>query len=96
MTKDFIIGFSRAEEGKVQIVRFDTMKSLGRPLKKARELFILEVEQRQPPPPVPVKIEPSTLGELRNNEEDDGHYKVRFAGDKISKCLWGDYVSEAL
>ena len=96
MPKDFIIGFNRAAEGKVQIVRFDTIRSKGRPLKKERELFILEVPQKQPPPPEIVKIEPSTLGELRNNAEDEGHDKVLYAGDQISKWLLGDDVSEGL
>ncbi len=96
MTKDFIIGFTRAEEGKVKIVRFDTMKSKGREMPQERDLFIVEVEQRQPPPPTPVVIEPSTLGELRDNEEDDGRHKVHFVGDRISKWLLGDDVREAL
>src|SRR5687768_1111402 len=98
MKRDYIIEFRRSEEGKVKVVLYpDRLKSTaGREIDTLRDIFKLEVERRVPEPPTVIQIEPSLLGEWRDNEEDDGRWRMNYATDKISRWLLGQDVKENL
>jgi hypothetical protein len=97
MIRDFLITFRRDKDGKVQLVLYpDRLKSTEvRTMKTPRDIFNLEVEQRMPPPAY-IPFEASRLGELRDNDEDDGRWIVQSAGDRVSQWLLGEDVKETL